>query len=78
MDEQCHKNYLVVVLSGLKIHLNLGKVLKKTTMKIVMKDIFFKETFNNIKIYMTFTMIYHFFQEERKNMLQNEKNMLHT
>ena len=31
-----------MVLSGLKIHLNLIEILLKTTKKIVMKDVFFE------------------------------------
>ena len=39
---QCHKSSLYMVLSGLKIHLNLIKILLKTTKEIVMKDVFFE------------------------------------
>ena len=37
-----HKSCPYTVLSGLKIHLNLENILMKTSMKIVMKDIFFE------------------------------------
>ena len=40
------------VLSGLKIHLNLVKILQKTSMEIVMMGIFLKLMFNILKDYM--------------------------
>ena len=40
MDEQWHKSFLYAVLSGLKIYLNLVKILQTSINKIVVKDIF--------------------------------------
>ena len=45
--------------------LNLMKILKKTIMKKVIKDIFLKLMFNILKNYMKFIMIDHFYQKER-------------
>ena len=38
MDNNAKKDYLYVLLSGLKLYRSLMKILKKTTMKTVMKD----------------------------------------
>ena len=64
IDGQCQKSCLQIVLSRLKIHLNLIKILQKTTIKIVMYDIFLKLTFNILQNYITFTMIYQFCLKE--------------
>ena len=44
--------------SGLKIYLNLMKISEKTTMKIVMQDIFLRLMFNILKNCLYFTMIF--------------------
>ena len=50
--------------SGLKIFLNLMKVLYKFIMEKVIKDIFLKLMFNILKHYIILTMIYPFCQKE--------------
>ena len=50
----------------LKILPNLIKISLKTLMKKVMKDVFFNLMFNIFKNYMTFSMIYHFYEKEQK------------
>ena len=49
-----------MVLSVLKMHLNLVKNLQKTKMKIVIKDFFLKVMFNILKNYINFIIIYTF------------------
>ena len=46
MDGKCPKSWLYMVLSGLKIYLNLMNISKKTTIKTAIKDIFLKLMFN--------------------------------
>ena len=53
-----------VVLSGLKIHLSLTKILWKATMKILVQDIFLQLTFNFPENYMNFITIYTFCLKE--------------
>ena len=50
MDGQYHKRCLQVVLSGLKMHLNLLKILWKATMKKVMKGASLKLILNILKV----------------------------
>ena len=50
----------------LKILPNLIKISLKTLMKKVMNDIFLNLMFNILKNYMAFSMIYHFYEKERK------------
>ena len=57
---------LCKVLSGLKMYHNLVKILWKTVMKIVMKDILLKLMFNILKKYPSFTMICPFLCEIMK------------
>ena len=46
MGGKCPKSWLYMVLSGLKIYLNLMNISKKTTIKTAIKDIFLKLMFN--------------------------------
>lgn len=39
-DGQCHRSFPKMILSGLKIYLNLVKILQTSINKIVVKDIF--------------------------------------
>ena len=54
-----------MVLSGMKIHLNLIKISETTTMKTVMKHIFLKLLYNILKNYLIFTVIIFTFLTER-------------
>ena len=44
--------------------LNLLKISLKTIMKKVIKDIFLKLVFNELKMYIIFIMVYHFYKKE--------------
>ena len=63
MVGQCRKSCHDVVLSGLKIFLNLIKALWKVVMKKFMKNAFLKFMFNILKNNITFTIIHQFYLE---------------
>ena len=73
MDEKCLKNCLQVVLNGKKNILNFNEAFIEIMIKIAIKDIFLKEMFNTLAIYMNCIIIYHYYLEKWK--LINVKNV---